>query len=357
MPRLVHKLPTYTRHKTGRARVRIHGKDHYLPGEYGSRESLKAYSELVDQILSGTADPQPTLATAPPDVLTIAELIDKYWDHAQAYYRRDGKLTGESETIRYALRPLLELFPSLLVSEFRPKHLKLVRGEIIQRGCSRTYVNACIRRVRRMFRWGVSEELVRQDVVGALKEVESLKEGRSAAREKELPGPVEDADIEAILPHVSPIVRDIVQAMRLSGMRPGEALGMTVEVVDTTDPVCWLYRPRRHKTIHRGRQRVIHLGPRCQAILAPYFLKAGGSGPVFRFTWSGLHTAIRNACFKAGIKPWAPNQLRHSAASAIRKQFGLEAAQVILGHKHANTTEIYAEMNADRGREIARAIG
>ena len=140
-------------------------------------------------------------------------------------------------------------------------------------------------------------------------------------------------------------------------MRPGEALSMTVEAVDKTDPDCWLYRPRRHKTIHRGRRRVIHLGPRCQAILAPYFLKAGRSGPVFRFTWSGLHTAIRKACLKIKINPWAPNQLRHSCASEIRKRFGLEAAQVILGHKHANTTEIYAEKDTDRGREVARAIG
>ena len=29
---------------------------------------------------------------------------------------------------------------------------------------------------------------------------------------------------------------------------------------------------------------------------------------------------------------WSPNQLRHTAATEIRSKFGLEAAQVILGH-------------------------
>ncbi|MCH8853107.1 MAG: site-specific integrase, partial [Planctomycetes bacterium] len=41
----------------------------------------------------------------------------------------------------------------------------------------------------------------------------------------------------------------------------------------------------------------------------------------------------------------------------VRKQVGLEAAQVHLGHAKANTTEIYAERNLELAREIARQIG
>ena len=54
---------------------------------------------------------------------------------------------------------------------------------------------------------------------------------------------------------------------------------------------------------------------------------------------------------------WAPNQLRHSAGTEVRHRFGLEAAQVVLGHAHANVTEIYAEKNVQRAAEIMRAIG
>jgi integrase len=54
---------------------------------------------------------------------------------------------------------------------------------------------------------------------------------------------------------------------------------------------------------------------------------------------------------------WSPNQLRHTAATEIRKQFGLEAAQVALGHSQANVTQIYAERDMEKAAEIMRRIG
>jgi len=54
---------------------------------------------------------------------------------------------------------------------------------------------------------------------------------------------------------------------------------------------------------------------------------------------------------------WHPHQLRHSAATDIRKRFGIEAAQHILGHATLNVTEIYAEKNAAVARQIAATIG
>jgi integrase len=49
--------------------------------------------------------------------------------------------------------------------------------------------------------------------------------------------------------------------------------------------------------------------------------------------------------------------LRHSAATEIRKRFGIEAAQHVLGHATLNVTEIYAEKNSEAARQIAAAIG
>ena len=54
---------------------------------------------------------------------------------------------------------------------------------------------------------------------------------------------------------------------------------------------------------------------------------------------------------------WSPNQLRHAAATEIRREFGLEAAQVILGHSQANVTQVYAERDIAKGLEVARLIG
>ena len=51
---------------------------------------------------------------------------------------------------------------------------------------------------------------------------------------------------------------------------------------------------------------------------------------------------------------WAPNQLRHSAATEFRKKAGAEASRVALGHAHLSTTEIYAEKDLDAAIRLAR---
>jgi integrase len=359
MPRLVHQPPTYSLHKpSGRARVRYRGRDHYLPGPYGSAESRKAYAGLIDRLLNHNVAPEATEApdAAAPNLLTIAELIERFWDHAEVYYRRDGKPTGEHQVIRAALRPLLKMFGAILVTEFKPKHVKLVRDEMIRLDWSRRYINSSVGRIKRMLSWGVEAELVSPEVAGAVASVKGLRKDRSQAREKPKVKAVPDELIEATLPHVSRTVSDLIQFMRLSGARPGEALAMTVEAIDRSDPTCWEYRPQEHKTQHHDKDRVIFIGPRCQSILTPRILKAG-SGRVFRITKSGLRKSIDIGCERAKVPHWAPGMLRHSSATAIRKRFGLEGSQVILGHAKADTTEIYAELDSDRARQIARAVG
>ena len=54
---------------------------------------------------------------------------------------------------------------------------------------------------------------------------------------------------------------------------------------------------------------------------------------------------------------WAPNQLRHSRATEIRKDQGLEAAQVTLGHSSAQITQVYAERDHRLAAEVAKRSG
>jgi integrase len=54
---------------------------------------------------------------------------------------------------------------------------------------------------------------------------------------------------------------------------------------------------------------------------------------------------------------WSPNRLRHSTATAIRKLFGLEAAQVTLGHAQADVTQVYAQRDLKLAVEVMRRIG
>jgi integrase len=53
---------------------------------------------------------------------------------------------------------------------------------------------------------------------------------------------------------------------------------------------------------------------------------------------------------------WHPHQLRHNAATRLRKQYGLEVARVILGHKSA-VAEVYAEIDQAKARQIMGEVG
>jgi integrase len=55
---------------------------------------------------------------------------------------------------------------------------------------------------------------------------------------------------------------------------------------------------------------------------------------------------------------WHPNQLRHSAGTLIRRECGLEAAQLVLGHASAVVTDaVYAERDAAKVASVIRQIG
>jgi integrase len=132
---------------------------------------------------------------------------------------------------------------------------------------------------------------------------------------------------------------------------------MTSAQIDKTDPACWVYRPHYHKTSHHGMDRQIMLGPRAQEVLAPWLLRAGPDGRLFPINRNSLRQAIRRGCAQARVPAWNPNQLRHTVATEVRAKFGLEAAQVILGHSRANVTQTYAVRDQKQAAEIARKIG
>ena len=69
------------------------------------------------------------------------------------------------------------------------------------------------------------------------------------------------------------------------------------------------------------------------------------------------HQAIVRACRKAGVPEWTPLQLRHTTATTVRSRFGLEAAQVVLGHAKADVTQIYAERDLAKAHLVMAEIG
>jgi integrase len=148
---------------------------------------------------------------------------------------------------------------------------------MVKKDWSRTYVNAQVDRLRRVFRWAVEEELIPVTVYQALRAVESLRCGRTEARETPKVRPVRPEDVEAALPFLPPMVRAMVGFQRLTGCRPDEVCRVRPLDLDTGNPACWVYRPGsdrgqhgQHKTAHHGHERMVLIGPKAQEVLRPY---------------------------------------------------------------------------------------
>ena len=99
-----------------------------------------------------------------------------------------------------------------------------------------------------------------------------MQAGRTKAVEPKPIGPVADATVDASLPKLPPVVADIVRLQRLTGCRPQEVCILRPCDLDTSGDV-WSYRPASHKTQHRGRERIIFIGPKAQDVLRPYRLR------------------------------------------------------------------------------------
>ncbi|MCA9240209.1 MAG: tyrosine-type recombinase/integrase [Planctomycetales bacterium] len=392
MPRLSQSLPAYRKHRaSGQAVVTLSGRDCYL-GPHGSRASRREYDRLTAEWLAAGR-------TAPGDStdgLTMVELIAHYWRHVKVRYVKDGRATGEQAAIKAALRFVKQLYHDTPARNFGPLALKAVRQKMVDAKLARTTINSNVHRVRRMVRWAVGEELLPLSQSHGLAAVEGLRKGRGEAREPAPVLPVDEATIDATLPHLPEMVADMVRLARLTAMRPAELCILRPCDLDREGDV-WAYVPHSHKTEHHQRRRVVCLGPQAQAILLRYLARGAedycfqprdsekrrralrhaerktpiscgdrpGSkqaarpkrAPGDHYSTASLRRAIHRACDAAGVDRWAPNQLRHAAATAVRRQFGLEAAQCVLGHSRAAVTEVYAERDLAKAVEVARAIG
>jgi integrase len=167
-----------------------------------------------------------TVPTEQADGLTINQVILAYHKHAEVYYQpaRGITETCELDNIRYALKPLKELFGSTEATEFGAKSFKLVRQSMIDRRWTRRHINACCNKIIRMFRWATEEELLSAEVWYRLKSVKVLRDNAPGVQDKPLPEGVPEKYVKAALPFMTPPVAAMVRLQLLSGMRPGEVV-------------------------------------------------------------------------------------------------------------------------------------
>lgn len=268
------RIPEPKLHKTsGRARVILDGKHVWL-GKHGTPEADANYRRIIADWLTRNETAEPIEKPAPkpkpePTRLTVAGLIVKYVDHAKAYYRKNGKRTSEYQWIRDALRVVNEMFGTLPADQFGPLKLVAVRDEMVRHGLARSTINGRINRIRRCFKWAVSQELIPATVRESIWAVDGLRRGRSQAREPKPVRPVTAEVVEATIAKLGPIPRAMVELQLITGMRPGELGILRLGDIDRSRDV-WEYVPSSHKLEHHGIERRILFGPQAQSILTPF---------------------------------------------------------------------------------------
>ena len=399
MPRPRNLTPTYTQHKqSGRGRLIWTDtagirREKLLPGAYGSEESLAAKARLELELATS-----PTRSPVDPTDITVAELLAAYLVYAERYYiDAEGKPTKELDNMKTAIKPVRKLYAETIAAEFGPRALAAVRQHMIGLGWCRSLVNHQIDRVRRAMKWAASEELIPVTTYQALRTLAGLRRGRTEAKESEPVKPIADEVVKATLPHLPHHVSVMVELMLHTGMRPSEVCAMTLNQIDRSGDV-WKYRPAKHKTAHHGKERVIPFGPNARAVLVAFlsgrvlepneplfsprrareerFLRLRENRkskvqpsqvsrkklqparePAPTYTPRVLAHAVTAAAKKAKVSHWHPYQLRHSYATKVRKQHGLEAAGAALGHTRMSATEVYAERDEQLATIVAAKLG
>jgi integrase len=405
-------VPAYRLHKpSGQARTIINGRHYYL-GKYNSPESRQKYARLLATKLD---EPQNSSVTSLPplEFILVAELLVKYLTFAQTHYVSGGEPTKEYRCMVTAAKHINDLYSDLPASEFGPAKLKTVRQSLIDSGLCRTEINKRCKRFIRIFKWAASEELVSAAVYESLRTVAPLRYGKTSVRESEPVKPVDDEYVDLVLPYLTPVVAAMVQLQRISGMRPAEVITMKPKNLVRSSDV-WIYEPEAHKNQWRGQRRQIQLGPKCQAILSPFLNRSEDEfifSPKESENWrreqihqdsiakseqrqrepsaaakkkTRIYQPLRRKTLRQNfsvdsyrrsidyaiqrlnedrvgrqpplppIPKWFPYQLRHTFATCVRQDFGVEIAQLGLGHARTNIIDVYAEKSFLKYQEFAR---
>jgi hypothetical protein len=101
--------------------------------------------------------------------VTVDAVCELFTKHAATYYRDpDGKPTSEIACYRAALGPLRAIAGELPAAQFGPSAFREVVDRMVGLGWSRGTINGQASRVRNVFKWAASREVVDAGVYQSL---------------------------------------------------------------------------------------------------------------------------------------------------------------------------------------------
>jgi integrase len=346
--------------------IYVAGKPVYFAGHWprGQKIPPAGIAEQYVAAVDNLAKLKRKVAEAhePRPGLLIDELWAAYKRFSEGYYRKNGRPTSEAQCILDACRIVAREYGETPAADFGPRKLKRVRELFQAAGWSREHINKQAGRVKRMFRWAVSEELVDETVWRALRSLPDLRAG-DGLREPRKVEAVSDADLERAILRCPVGLQDLVRVHRLIGCRADEACIMrTCDFDQAAAPGLWTFTPSSSKNAAS-----YWVGPRAQAILTPLLRPESPEAWIFptrsrgRGCWhtSSYRRAVLRACRLAGVPRWSPLQVRHTAGQEARERHsrGIEATQARLQHKEVTVSQVYASNLDKLAQDVARQLG
>lgn len=403
--------PSYCLHKpSGRAYVTlpdpVTGKRRveYL-GDHGTIESHQEYARVIKawKEHGRVVDSAPESASKLPATRkrqSVAEVMLAYWRSVQKRYcieDGDKNIPSNASKIKQAVNRCRRYAGTVLANEFSADDLEVVRDGMVAEGLNREYINDLITKIRKGFKWAAKKKMVTPSTWHSLALLDRLEYGDQGVKE---PGEAEAVPwdhVDAVLPHLTPQVAAIADLMRHTGMRPGEAVQMTLAMIDTSKKTWW-YSPKHHKTKHKGKVRRIPLGPHAREIVGQFMIGRPLDRPLFspveadqwirdkreaervtpkdqgnkrgsnvkespiikpgeQYKVASVTRAIKRACKVANVPEWTAKQCRNAAAVVLLREFGPEHVVLVLGHSGYSLVERYAGRDLSKAEVAAEKIG
>jgi len=414
------RIPSYRLHKpSGQAVVTLNGKDFYL-GKYDTPESRAEYERMLAEWLANGRTLPGGGAGGPADI-TVAEVVAAHHTFAQGYYGPDSpehsrlrsalrpvlRLYGHTRAAEFgpmALKVVRNQFVEAGLSRNYINEMVETIKRVLRWAAESELVSpsvyhgvqavAGLRRGRCDARESEPVHPVPDDLVDAVKPHVS----------RQVAAMIELQQLTGMRPGEAVIMRgcDLDVTGDLWLYRPehhknehrghervielGPKAQRVIREFLKTDTGAYLFSPadaEGERNEQRSRKRKTKRWPSHMRRNKAKRVKRRKNPPAERYTTDSYRRAIERGCDMAFPHPtlsgvplaqltddqraelaewrkahrWHPHQLRHNFATRIRKEFGLDVARAMLGHRSVQVTEVYAEVDRAKAAETAAAIG
>lgn len=274
-------------------------------------------------------------------------------EHVICAFLKHCRVDHEVSTARWysdLLLPFVAMFGKIRITRLKKKHVK---AWITAKGFNPTSANKAVGALKRAFNWAVEEEHIPRNPIAHVRKPKALVRDRTlTAEERELIlGSIKDDAF-----------RQFVQAMTLTGCRPGEVAKVTAADVDL-DKGLWILK--QHKTAKKtGKPRIVYLSPEALE-LTRGLISRHPEGPLFLnsrgLPWTRNAVRLR---FK-NLRKKHP-EFKGVVAYTYRASFATDALEsgvqdasvaALLGHTNTATLHKYYARLSGRLQHLRDAAG